>query len=169
MRTRLSGYEPGALGRVVELHGAYYAKHWGFGVAFEAMVAKGLAEFLSSFDHACDGFWVVRPEADDGPVLGSISIVGARAGEPARLRWFILDEAARGRGTGRTLMRAAMDFCEHAGHRHVTLTTFAGLDAARKLYEDFGFRLTHEGLDRSWGVPVTGQRFDWKATGKEHI
>ena len=168
MRTRLSGYEPGALGRVVELHGSYYAKHWGFGVAFESRVARGLAEFLASFDPSRDGFWVVRREAGDGRIVGSLSIVGARDGEPTRLRWFILDESAQGRGTGRALMREAMDFCERAGHRHVYLTTFAGLDAARRLYEDFGFRLTHEGVDRTWGVPVTEQRFDWNATQKGH-
>jgi GNAT superfamily N-acetyltransferase len=160
MSVRISGYEPGALGRVVELHGAYYAKHWGFGVSFEVLVAQGLAEFLASFDRARDGFWIARV---DGGVVGSISIVGARNESPARLRWFILDEAVQGKGLGRTLMREAMEFCDRAGHRHVYLTTFAGLDAARKLYEDFGFRLTHEAIDRTWGAAVTEQRFDWSA------
>jgi len=163
MTTRLSGYEPGALGRVVELHGAYYAKHWGFGVSFEALVAKGLADFLASFDAARDGFWIARTDGGDDRIAASISIVGARDSEPARLRWFIRDEAAQGQGIGRLLMREAMAFCGRAGHRNVYLTTFAGLDAARKLYEDFGFHLTHEGVDRSWGVTVTEQRFDWSA------
>jgi hypothetical protein len=33
------GYAPGAIGRVVEMHGDYYARHWGFGVFFEAKAA----------------------------------------------------------------------------------------------------------------------------------
>jgi hypothetical protein len=33
------GYVPGTIGRVVELHGAYYHAHWGFGAFFEAKVA----------------------------------------------------------------------------------------------------------------------------------
>jgi len=28
---KLSGYIPGAIGRIAELHGTYYHKHWGFG------------------------------------------------------------------------------------------------------------------------------------------
>ena len=35
------GYVPGAIGKVVELHGTYYAQHWGFGLFFEAKVAAG--------------------------------------------------------------------------------------------------------------------------------
>jgi GNAT superfamily N-acetyltransferase len=69
----------------------------------------------------------------------------------------------QGRGLGRKLMRSAMQFCRDAGHRHVTLTTFAGLDAARALYEAHGFRLTDEHVDSTWGVPVTEQCFDWTA------
>ena len=55
---RISGYEPGALGRVVELHGRWYARHWKFGAYFEALVAQGLAEFLGNFDAARDGYWI---------------------------------------------------------------------------------------------------------------
>lgn len=34
-----SGYIPGSIGRIAELHGTYYHDHWGFGLYFEAMVA----------------------------------------------------------------------------------------------------------------------------------
>lgn len=157
---RIEGYSPGALGRVVELHARWYAKHWNFGLHFEALVARGLAEFLGAFDAARDGFWTARLGGD---IAGSVSLVGARGGEPARLRWFILDEAAQGRGLGRALMQSAMDFCRASGCRHAYLTTFAGLDAARALYERHGFTLTHQAEDRTWGVPVTEQRYDWRA------
>ncbi len=153
---------PGELGAVVALHGRWYARHWKFGAYFEALVARDLGGFLVDFDAARDGFWI-EPD-DSGAVAGSISIVGPRASEtPARLRWFIVDERMQGRGLGRKLMRSAMQFCREVGHRHVTLTTFAGLDAARALYEAHGFRLTDEHVDRSWGVAVTEQRFDWTA------
>ena len=42
------------------------------------------------------------------------------------------------------------------------LTTFAGLDAARRLYEEIGFTLTSEHADTTWGVPLNEQRFDCK-------
>jgi hypothetical protein len=35
----LSGYIPGAIGRIVELHGRYYHEHWGFDLFFESKVA----------------------------------------------------------------------------------------------------------------------------------
>jgi len=34
--TTIGGYVPGAIGRIVELHAAYYSKHWQFGLFFEA-------------------------------------------------------------------------------------------------------------------------------------
>ena len=53
-----------------------------------------------------------------------------------------------------------MAFCDAQGHHRVYLTTFAGLDAARALYERHGFRLVEEGEDTTWGVKVTEQLFE---------
>jgi GNAT superfamily N-acetyltransferase len=153
---------PGTLGEVVSLHGRWYARHWNFGTYFEALVARDLGAFFAAFDPRRDGFWVVRDDA--AAVIGSISIVGPRAlDSPARLRWFIVDERMQGRGLGRKLMQSAMQFCRDAGHRCVTLTTFAGLDAAAALYAAHGFRLTDEHVDCTWGVPVTEQRYELTA------
>lgn len=58
----LCGYRPGALGRVTELHGSYYAEHWGFDVRFEAEVAREMAAFLPRFDPEHDGFWLAMGE-----------------------------------------------------------------------------------------------------------
>ena len=155
----LSGYFPGALGAVTELHGRYYHRHWGFDVFFEAKVATELAEFLGRLNPRRDGFWVARI---GGRTAGSIAIDGAQAAEAgARLRWFILDEEWRGRGVGKRLLAEAMGFCRQAGFRRVTLWTFAGLDAARHLYEQHGFRLREEHPDTQWGKTVTEQRFEW--------
>ena len=48
--TIIKGYVPGAIGRIAELHGTYYAKHWGFGLFFEAKVATELSAFLKAHD-----------------------------------------------------------------------------------------------------------------------
>jgi GNAT superfamily N-acetyltransferase len=138
----LTGYTPGALGQIAALHGIYYAAHWDLDLYFEAKVATELAEFLSRFDPACDGAWFAR---DGAAVIGGIFIDGHdAAGAGARLRWFILDPAYQGRGLGNRLMDAAIGFCRQQGFRRVYLTTFAGLDTARHLYEKFGFRLCGE-------------------------
>ena len=34
-----SGYKPGSIGRIAELHGTYYHVHWGFGCVFRLIPA----------------------------------------------------------------------------------------------------------------------------------
>jgi hypothetical protein len=89
----IRGYAPGAIGRVAELHAAYYHRKWGFGLFFEARVAVELAEFLARYDEGRDGFWTAQV---DGSIEGSIAIDGLHAGvEGAHLRWFIVSDALR--------------------------------------------------------------------------
>lgn len=154
----IGGYVAGALGRVVELHGRYYARHWGLDARFEAEVARELGEFLVRMDPARDRIWVARR---DDAVLGSITIDGSGVAEGARLRWFIVDEACHGQGVGARLMAEAMAFCRQARFVRVFLWTFRGLDAARALYDRWGFRVTEDYEDRAWGDAVLHQRLDW--------
>ena len=136
----LVGYVPGALGRIVELHGAYYHTNWGLNLYFEAKVATELAAFLNRFNPERDGAWFAK---DGDKIVGGIFIDGGDADGP-RLRWFIIDPKYQGRGLGNRLMEAAMTFCDEQKFPRVYLTTFAGLDAARHLYEKFGFKLCRE-------------------------
>ena len=153
-----NGYLPGVVGRIVEMHGSYYAAHWGFGAFFEARMARELGEFVDRFDPQRDGLWSAVAA---GRIEGSIAIDGSRPGaDEAHLRWFIIDANLRGRGTGRRLLDEAVRFCRGCGHRHVALWTFAGLDAARRLYEHAGFRLDEERRGAQWGIEVTEQRFE---------
>ena len=57
-------------------------------------------------------------------------------------------------------MDAGMRFIQ-ANFRRCYLTTFAGLDAARGLYQRTGFRQTAEIEAENWGTRVTEQRFEW--------
>jgi GNAT superfamily N-acetyltransferase len=155
----LSGYIPGAIGKVVELHATYYAQQWGFGPFFEAKVATGLASFLSRFDERHDGFWIA---VDDQRIVGSITIDGSEAAmKGGHLRWFILDPEYQGKGIGKQLIGEAMRFCEEKNFQRVYLSTFAGLDSARHLYEQWGFTLLEENESDTWGVCVKEQTFEW--------
>ncbi len=152
------GYAPGVVGRIVELHGAYYAADWGFPACFETKVARELAEFVDRFDDRRDGLWTA---SIDGLAVGSVAIDGLRAdGEGAHLRWFIVGDGARGTGVGRRLLDAAMAFCRKRNYPKVFLWTFEGLHAARHLYERAGFRLVEEQRGARWGTEVTEQRFE---------
>ena len=156
--TILTGYLPGAIGRIVELHASYYHLDWGFGVFFEARVAKEMAEFLSRFDETCDGLWIVSL---NDRIEGGIAIDGIKARtDGAHLRWFILSPEVQGRRFGHRLMEEAISFCKKKGYRKIYLETFEGLHAARHLYEKFGFRLVHKAEGTQWGNKVTEQKFE---------
>ena len=150
----LTGYRPGGLGKVVELHGRYYGAEWDFDLAFEAYIASDLSGFLTRLDPARDGFWLAWL---DGAVVGSITIDGHGDDDSAHLRWFIAEPGVTGHGIGAQLMGAAMHFCRTRGYATVWLTTFAGLDAARKLYDRHGFVETGTVENRNWDRPITMQ------------
>jgi GNAT superfamily N-acetyltransferase len=148
----------------VRLHIDWYARHWNFGLPFETKVAGELAAFLARADDMTDLF---RLALDGDEIVGAITIDGSetragRAAAEAHLRWFIVGEDMQGRGVGRLLMDAAMGFCRDRGFGRVWLWTFAGLDAARKLYEDYGFTLVEEVEQSQWGRALTEQMFEWR-------
>ncbi len=144
-----SGYLPGMVGRVTEMHAAFYSKHSGFGQYFESQVATGVAEFVGRLDQPCNGIWVAT---HNERVVGSIAIDGQDLGNNnAHLRWFILDDGCRGSGVGRRLLEEALAFCDAREFAATHLWTFKGLDAARRLYESFGFELVHEEQGSQWG------------------
>lgn len=152
------GYLPGAIGRIVELHGSFYARRAGFGLYFESKVARELCNFMQRCEEGRDGLWLAL---HDGRVEGSIAIDGSRAGtEGAHLRWFIVADPLRGCGIWERLLQSSLDFCRATGYERVYLWTFGGLDAARRLYERCGFRLTTERRGAQWGIEVNEQRFD---------
>jgi len=155
-----SGYMPGDIGRITELHGRYYHANWGLDLYFEAKVATELSAFLSRFNPVRDGIWVARA---DGEAIGAIIIDGINAEtEGARLRWFILAPGYQGQGVGNALMERAIGFCKNTGFKRVYLTTFSGLSAARHLYEKFGFRLYHEenGAHLTGNADLVEQKFE---------
>ena len=151
------GYTPGLLGRIVEMHGSYYAKRAGFGAAFERKVAGELAEFTARLEIPDNSIWyALRGEK----IVGSIAIDGEDVGKRrAHLRWFIVDNEVWGSGIGRALILNALAFCDDRGFHETHLWTFEGLDAARKLYEKAGFSLAEECRGGQWGKEVLEQKF----------
>lgn len=171
-RTEISlaeGYRPGVIGRIAQMHALYYARKWSFGAVFEAKIARDCARFIDRYDPDADllllalngeaiaGSIIVElnDSASGGPALDDIA--GSDPG--AHIRWFILEDAIRGTGVGRQMMQRAIDHIDRLAGGKAWLMTFAGLDAARRLYEDFGFRLARERPDSTWGDPVHEQLF----------
>lgn len=153
----VSGYHPGMIGRITEMHGSFYAREHNFGSFFESKVAAGLAEFSGRLDSPDNQIWLAML---NGRIVGSVAIDGEDLGNnEAHLRWFILDDGCRGSGVGRKLIAEAMKFCDEKAFSAVQLWTFNKLAAARRLYESFGFELTKEWQGDQWGSSITEQQF----------
>ena len=151
------GYLPGCIGRIAQLHAEFYSAATGFGVDFEAKVAKGLSDFCLSHVEGRDALWLVT----DGPrIEGSIAIDGSdAAGQGAHLRWFITSDQTRGTGMGTQLLSAALAFCASKSYPKVYLWTFDELPAARHLYEKHGFRVARTQRGTQWGREVNEQLY----------
>jgi len=151
------GYLPGAVGRITQMHAGYYARLVGFGEYFECKVASELAAFVPRLAQPDNGLWLATM---GDQIVGSIALDVTGAIEPnAHLRWFILDDAARGQGAGRQLLDGALRHCDSRGIPGIYLWTISGLDAARHLYEAAGFQLVEEIEGAQWGKAVTEQKF----------
>lgn len=156
----VTGYHPGMIGRITEMHGSYYAREHHFGSFFERKVAAGLVDFSDRLDKPCNQIWLAMV---NDRVVGSVAIDGEDLGNnEAHLRWFILDDGCRGSGVGRKLIAEAMKFCDEQKFTSVQLWTFNKLKAARRLYESFGFELSKEWEGDQWGSTITEQQFTRK-------
>ena len=155
---QFTGYVPGVVGKITELHGVYYYENWALDISFETQVGRELSEFLAEFQPGKDGLWVANVA---GTFAGSVAIDGGDAAiQGARLRWFIVAPAFQGSGIGKALLEESIQFCKEAGYKRVFLWTFEGLETARYLYESVGFRLCQEHEIRQWGQDIKEQRFD---------
>jgi len=152
----ITGYYPGAIGRITEIHATYYHDNWDLNVTFETHVGREISEFIDQFHPERDGLWIAKIS---GTFAGSVAIGGSETEGDARLRWFIVAPEFQGRGIGKELLRNAISFCRGRKYGEIYLWTFKGLDRARSLYEGDGFVLTEEKKAHQWGIALTEQMF----------
>jgi len=158
------GYRPGTIGRIAQMHAVYYAREWGLGAFLEAKIAREAAGFIGRYDPDTDLLLLaLNGEVIAGSIIVDLNDPTSKDVEDgdcgAHIRWFIVDDSIRGTGMGRKMMQRAVDHIDGFAAGKAWLTTFAGLDAARRLYEDFGFRLARERQDHTWGDPVHEQLY----------
>ena len=135
----------GDLGRIIALHGECYDVVPGFGRAFEAFVARTIAEFI--LDAGAKGcIWMAER---DERLVGCAAIV-LRDENRGQLRWVLVDQSARGIGLGKRLVNDALQYCRDNGCKEVFLETTDGLPESQALYDALGFEIVSDELEKLW-------------------
>lgn len=163
--------EPGDLGWVVEAHGRLYAREYGWGAGFEALVARVCADHLAQqttdAGRERERAWIAEV---DGRRAGCLLCVGTDDPATAQLRLLLVEPFARGLGLGSQLVERCLRFAERAGYEEIFLWTNHPLVDARRIYERAGFTLAGTEPHADWGVELEGQvwRRPLGTTAPEH-
>jgi GNAT superfamily N-acetyltransferase len=150
--------EPGDLGWVVMAHGEIYAAEYGWGSAFEELVAGIVADYAAKRDPAREAAWIAEV---DGRRAGCVFCVSGGA-DVAKLRVLLVDPAFRGHGIGARLVSECVSFSAAAGYRRITLWTTDNLAAARRIYQAAGFTLDDQAPHDLFGEGLVGQNWSRK-------
>ncbi|MGW6277729.1 GNAT family N-acetyltransferase [Kribbella sp. NPDC055071] len=149
--------EPGDLGWVVQAHGEIYAAEYGWGLAYEVLIAQIVAEYGTDTDPEREAAWIAEV---DGERAGSVFCVRGPDELTAKLRLLLVTPAARGLGLGAELVDTCMEFARAAGYKRMVLWTNDPLVAARHIYLARGFTLTASEPHELWGDSVLGQTYE---------
>jgi DNA-binding MarR family transcriptional regulator/GNAT superfamily N-acetyltransferase len=152
----LRPHQPGDMGWVVHRQAILYAEEYGWDGTYEALAAEIVAQFIKNYDPKCERAWVAEK---DGERVGAVFLAKGSE-EIAKLRLLHVERVARGVGIGKRLVEECIRFARHAGYQKITLWTQSILHAARHIYQNAGFQVTHEEKHHSFGKELTAETWE---------
>ncbi|WP_344168546.1 GNAT family N-acetyltransferase [Kribbella lupini] len=153
--------QPGDLGWVLQAHGELYAAEYGWGLPFEALVARIVADYAEAHDPARETAWIAEV---GGERAGCIFCVQGPDESTAKLRLLLLTPAARGQGLGGRLVDTCLAFARDADYKRMVLWTNDPLEAARNIYLRRGFTLTGSEPHTLFGEGLISQYYELDLT-----
>jgi DNA-binding MarR family transcriptional regulator/GNAT superfamily N-acetyltransferase len=147
---------PGDFGWIVKRNAELYAQDYGWVAPFEGVCAQIVADFVNKYDESRERCWIAEI---DGENVGAVMLVDDGDGV-ARVRLLLVEPKARGLGIGARLVDELIRFARGAGYRKITLWTHSVLTAARRIYQEAGFKLMRSEEHQSWGQPVVSEHWD---------
>lgn len=134
-----------------------YKDEYGFdSEIWKNYLINGVHQLVDHFDPAKDCLYILDV---NGKPAGSIAITHIED-TVAQLRFYFVQEEARGAGAGQKLIDIVLAFCQQKGYHRVFLWTFSTLYAARHLYAKKGFVSTETQENNDWGTPIIEERWD---------
>lgn len=152
----LRSYKPSDRAWLVDQDQPLYRRDEGFDDTFGPLGDNILQDFECGHDPAREHGWIAEA---DGRRLGSICCV-TRDADTAKLRMCLLVPEARGKGAGKRLLAACMNFACRTAYRHMVLWTHESHKAACTLYAAFGWHLTRSEPVHSFGVYLVEQTWE---------
>ena len=153
MSSELREHQAGDLGWIVHRQAALYWQEYQWGASHETLLHEIAAKFLRDFKPGRERCFIAE---HSGEIVGAVLVVENSA-QIAQLRMLYVEPKARGRGVGRSLVEACVNFSRKAGYGSLVLWTSNALHAARKLYEEAGFELIEEKPYEDFGPGLKAQ------------
>lgn len=145
---------PGDYGWIVQRHGEIYSREYGWNVAFEALVARIVADYVETRDPEREAAWVAEL---GGERVGCVFCVRGTKEKTAKLRLLIVEPGARGHGVGKRLVTECLAFATAHGYTEMELWTQSVLTAARHIYKNAGFELVGQEANTDFGVELISE------------